>query len=105
MKLTTIREIWKNRENYIGKEISIGGWVRSNRDSKAFGFLMISDGTYFDQLQVVYHDDMENFAEIAKVQVGAALVIRGTLVATPQAKQPFEIQAAEISIEGPSASD
>ena len=105
MKLTTIREIWKNRENYIGKEISIGGWVRSNRDSKAFGFLMISDGTYFDQLQVVYHDDMENFAEIAKVQVGAALVIRGTLVATPQAKQPFEIQASEISIEGPSASD
>ena len=105
MKLTTIREIWKNRENYIGKEISIGGWVRSNRDSKAFGFLMISDGTYFDQLQVVYHDDMANFAEIAKVQVGAALVIRGTLVATPQAKQPFEIQASEISIEGPSASD
>ena len=105
MKLTTIREIWKNRENYIDKEISIGGWVRSNRDSKAFGFLMISDGTYFDQLQVVYHDDMENFAEIAKVQVGAALVIRGTLVATPQAKQPFEIQASEISIEGPSASD
>ena len=105
MKLTTIREIWKNRENYIDKEISIGGWVRSNRDSKAFGFLMISDGTYFDQLQVVYHDDMANFAEIAKVQVGAALVIRGTLVATPQAKQPFEIQASEISIEGPSASD
>ena len=105
MKLTTIREIWKDRESYIGKEISIGGWVRSNRDSKAFGFLMISDGTYFDQLQVVYHDDMANFAEIAKVQVGAALVIRGTLVATPQAKQPFEIQASEISIEGPSASD
>ena len=105
MKLTTIREIWKNRENYIDKEISIGGWVRSNRDSKAFGFLMISDGTYFDQLQVVYHDDMPNFSEIAKVQVGAALVIRGTLVATPQAKQPFEIQASEISIEGPSASD
>ena len=105
MKLTTIREIWKNRENYIDKEISIGGWVRSNRDSKAFGFLMISDGTYFDQLQVVYHDDMPSFSEIAKVQVGAALVIRGTLVATPQAKQPFEIQASEISIEGPSASD
>ena len=105
MKLTTIREIWKDRESYIGKEISIGGWVRSNRDSKAFGFLMISDGTYFDQLQVVYHDDMPNFAEIAKVKVGAALVIRGTLVATPQAKQPFEIQASEISIEGPSASD
>ncbi len=105
MKLTTIREIWKDRESYIGKEISIGGWVRSNRDSKAFGFLMISDGTYFDQLQVVYHDDMPNFSEIAKVQVGAALVIRGTLVATPQAKQPFEIQASEISIEGPSASD
>ncbi len=105
MKLTTIREIWKDRESYIDQEVSIGGWVRSNRDSKAFGFLMISDGTYFDQLQVVYHDSMANFAEIAKVQVGAALVIRGKLVATPQAKQPFEIQAEEISIEGPSASD
>lgn len=105
MKFTTIREIWKDRETFIGKELTIGGWVRSNRDSKAFGFLMISDGTWFDQLQVVYHDSMSNFSEICKTNVGAALIIRGTLIATPEAKQPFEIQAADIQIEGASASD
>ena len=63
MKLTTVREIWKNREAFLDQEITIGGWVRSNRDSKAFGFLMISDGSFFEQLQVVYHDTMPNFAE------------------------------------------
>ena len=105
MKFTTVRDIQKDKERYLGREITIGGWVRSNRDSKTFGFLMISDGTWFDQLQVVYHDSMENFAEIRKVNVGAALIIRGTLVATPEAKQPFEIQAEEISIEGSSAAD
>ena len=105
MKLTTIREIYKNREAFIDKEITIGGWVRSNRDSKAFGFLMISDGSWFEQLQVVYHDTMDNFAAVTKVNVGAALIIRGTLVATPDAKQPFEIQAEEITVEGASAPD
>ena len=105
MKLTTVREIWKNREAFLDQEITIGGWVRSNRDSKAFGFLMISDGSFFEQLQVVYHDTMPNFAEICKVNVGAALIIRGKLVATPQAKQPFEIQAEEVTIEGASAPD
>jgi len=105
MKLTTIREIYKNREAFIDQEITIGGWVRSNRDSKAFGFLMISDGSWFEQLQVVYHDTMDNFAAITKVNVGAALIIRGTLVATPNAKQPFEIQAEEITVEGASAPD
>ena len=105
MKLTTVREIYKNREAYLGKEVTIGGWVRSNRDSKAFGFLMISDGSWFDQLQVVYHDTMANFQEICKVNVGAALIIRGTLVATPEAKQPFEIQAEEVTVEGVSAPD
>ena len=105
MKLTTVREIYKNREAFLDKEVTIGGWVRSNRDSKAFGFLMISDGSFFEQLQVVYHDTMPNFAEICKVNVGAALIVRGKLVATPQAKQPFEIQAEEISVEGISAPD
>ena len=105
MKLATIREIWNNKEAWIGHEISVGGWVRSNRDSKAFGFLTVSDGTWFDPLQIVYHDTMSNFAEIRKINVGAALIICGTLVATPEAKQPFEIQAEEIRIEGSSAPD
>ena len=104
MKLNTLREIFKKPEDFLNKEVKIGGWVRSNRDSKSFGFLMISDGSYYQQIQVVYHDEMANFAEITKVNVGAALIITGELVPTPEAKQPFEIQAKEISVEGPSDS-
>ena len=105
MKLTTVKQIWENREAYLNREIDLGGWVRSNRDSKAFGFLTISDGSFFEPLQVVYHDSLSNFQLIRKINVGAALIIRGTLVATPDAKQPFEIQATEISVEGDSAPD
>lgn len=105
MDLVTVRELYKNREAYLGKEVSIGGWVRSVRASKAFGFIVVSDGTYFETLQVVYHDNMANFAEISKLNVGAAIIVKGTLVATPEAKQPFEIQAAEVTVEGPSAPD
>ena len=79
--------------------------MRSVRDSKSFGFLVLHDGSFFDPLQIVYHDTMENFAQVSKLNVGAAVIVKGTLVATPQAKQPFEIQAAEITLEGASAPD
>ena len=105
MKLIDIRELYKNQEAYLDKESTVGGWVRSIRDSKAFGFIVINDGTFFTPLQVVYHDDMENFEEISKLNVGAAVVVTGTLVATPQAKQPFEIQAKTVTVEGASAPD
>ncbi|MBR3637006.1 MAG: asparagine--tRNA ligase [Lachnospiraceae bacterium] len=104
-KLVSIRDIFKNREEYLNKEISVGGWVRSNRDSKSFGFVVINDGTFFEPLQVVYHDSLSNFADITKINVGAALIVKGTLVPTPEAKQPFEIQASEVVIEGDSAPD
>ncbi len=104
-KLVSIRDIFKNREEYLNKEISVGGWVRSNRDSKSFGFVVINDGTFFEPLQVVYHDSLSNFADITKINVGAALIVKGTLVSTPEAKQPFEIQASEVVIEGDSAPD
>jgi len=105
MDLVNIRELYKNREAYLGKEITVGGWVRSIRDSKAFGFIVVNDGTFFEPLQIVYHDTMENFEEISRLNVGAAIIVTGTLVATPQAKQPFEIQAREITVEGASAPD
>ena len=105
MDLVTVRELYKNREAYLNKEVSVGGWVRSVRASKAFGFIVVSDGTYFETLQIVYHDNMANFAEISKLNVGAAIIVKGTLVATPDAKQPFEIQAVEVAVEGPSAPD
>ena len=105
MDLVTVRELYRNREEYLDKEVTIGGWVRSIRDSKTFGFIVVNDGSFFENLQVVYHDNMENFGEISKLNVGAAIIVKGTLVATPQAKQPFEIQAAEVVVEGTSAPD
>ena len=105
MELIQIRDLFKNTKDYVGKTIEVGGWVRSVRASKAFGFIVLSDGTFFSPLQVVYHDTMANFAEISKVNVGAALIVKGTLVETPDAKQPFELQAEEVTVEGPSTSD
>ncbi len=105
MELVTVKELFRNTDKYIGKEVTVGGWLRSNRDSKQFGFIVINDGSFFDTLQVVYHDTMANFAEISKLNVGAAVIVKGELVATPQAKQPFEIQAKEVVVEGQSAPD
>jgi asparaginyl-tRNA synthetase len=105
MDLTDIRDLFRERDKYIGKEITVGGWIRTNRDSKQFGFLVINDGTFFEPLQVVYHDTLANFDEITKLNVGAAVVVKGELVATPEAKQPFEIQAKEVFVEGPSTPD
>lgn len=105
MKLTTVRELYKNREAYIDKEITVGGWVRTVRDSKTFGFITMNDGSYFQPLQIVYHDKMANFDEISHLNVGAAVIVKGILVATPNAKQPFEIQAEEVEVEGVSTPD
>lgn len=103
MELVTIKELYHNTDQYLNKKITIGGWLRNIRDSKSFGFLVINDGSFFETLQVVYHDSMENFEEISKLNVGAAVIVTGILVATPQAKQPFEIQAEEVAIEGGSS--
>ncbi len=105
MDFVTVRELYRNREEYIGKEITVGGWLRSIRDSKTFGFLVLHDGTFFETLQIVYSDELENFSEICKMNVGAAVIVKGTLVETPQAKQPFEIQASEVTVEGASTPD
>lgn len=105
MQLTTVRELYKDRDKYVGQAVEIGGWLRNIRDSKTFGFLVINDGTYFQTLQVVYTDKLNNFNDISKLNVGAAVIIKGTLVATPNAKQPFEIQADSVAIEGMSTPD
>ena len=103
MELTNIRELYREKEKFIGKEVQIGGWLRNIRDSKTFGFLVVNDGTFFEPLQVVYSDKLDNFAEISKLNVGAAVIVKGTLVETSNAKQPFEIQADVVEIEGVSA--
>ncbi len=105
MGSVNIREIYRDREKYLEQTVTIAGWVRSIRSSKNFGFIVVNDGTFFEPLQVVYHDGMANFAEVEKLNVGAAIIVTGKLVATPSAKQPFEIQAEEVVIEGESAPD
>ena len=104
MESVSIRELFCNTRDYTGKTVTVSGWVRSVRASKAFGFIVLHDGTFFSTLQVVYHDNLENFQEISKMNVGAALVVTGTVVETPEAKQPFELQAESIVVEGSSAS-
>ena len=105
MEITGLRDIFLSKEEYLNQEVCVSGWVRSNRDSKNFGFLTISDGTFFTPLQVVYHDEMANFSEIAKLGVGAAVIVSGKLIPTPEAKQEFELQAVEISVEGETQPD
>ena len=105
MELINIRDLFRDKEKYLGNKVTVGGWVRSVRDSKTFGFIVVNDGTFFEPLQVVYHDTMENFAQISKLNVGAAIIVTGTLIATPDAKQPFEIQADSIEVEGESTPD
>ena len=105
LNLVTVRELFRNRDEYIGKEVTVGGWIRTNRDSKTFGFIVLGDGTFFETLQIVYNDTLGNFQDICKLNVGAAVIAKGTLVATPNAKQPFELQATEVVVEGPSTPD
>ena len=105
MELTSVRSFFRDREQYIGKEVVTGGWVRSIRASKTFGFIVLHDGTFFEPIQVVYSDTLDNFETISKLNVGAAVIIKGTLVETPEAKQPFEIQASSVEIEGASSGD
>ena len=105
MDLTNIKQLFRNKEEYFDKEVTIGGWVRGNRDSKSFGFLVINDGTFFEALQVVYADKLENFDKITKLNIGSAVIAKGKIVATPDAKQPFEMQASQIVIEGESTPD
>ncbi len=105
MDLLNIRDLFRNKEEYFDKEVTVGGWVRGNRDSKSFGFLVVNDGTFFEALQIVYSDGLSNFDKITKLNIGSAVVAKGKIVATPDAKQPFEMQATEIMIEGESTPD
>ena len=100
MNILQIKDLYKNQQNYENRNITICGWVKSNRDSKSFGFLSVNDGTFFQPVQVVYDDTLSNYNTIRKINVGAALIITGKFLLTPDAKQPFEIQAQRVEIEG-----
>ncbi|WP_432405138.1 asparagine--tRNA ligase [Wukongibacter sp. M2B1] len=102
MKTVLVKDIYRNTEKYIDKTITVSGWVRTLRASKAFGFIELNDGSFFKNVQVVFEESLENFKEISKFTIASAVVIEGTLVATPGAKQPFEIKAAKVTLEADS---
>ena len=104
-QLLTVRELYRNIDAYAGKSVKLGGWVRNRRASKQFGFLMLSDGTFFSPVQVVITDQLANFAELSKINIGAALIVTGRVELTPDAKQPFELQAEAVAVEGASTPD
>jgi len=106
MKDIQIRSLFRETDKYADQEIVVRGWIRTNRGSNKFGFIELNDGTFFKSVQVVYEaDNLENFAEISKAPIAAALMVKGDFVLTPDAKQPFEIKAKEVVIEAGSDAD
>lgn len=106
MKDIQLKQLFRNTELYADKEVTIRGWIRTNRSSNKFGFVEINDGSFFKSVQVVYEDEiLDNFDEVGKAPIAAALLVEGTLVMTPEAKQPFEIKATKVIIEAGSDSD
>lgn len=106
MKNILIKDLYKKHDELQGQEIQVSGWVRTIRSSKVFGFIELNDGSFFKSVQIVFEDGkISNFKEIEKLGVGSALVVRGILENTPNAKQPFEIKASQIEIEGISMED
>lgn len=105
MKRTELRLIFADKEKYADKELTVCGWVKSVRAGKHISFLTINDGSCFNNLQIIAEDSMADFAEASKLNVGAAISVKGTLTLTPEAKQPFELHAEEITVEGASSPD
>ncbi|MFO7952295.1 MAG: asparagine--tRNA ligase [Bacillota bacterium] len=106
MKNITVRELVANHENYADKQVTVNGWIRNNRDQKSFGFIALNDGTHFNTIQAVYEKEfLDNYDQVAAMGVGSAIRVTGKLVLTPGARQPFEIKANEVSLEGASPGD
>lgn len=98
MEKTTIKDLYRDSEKYIGQEVEISGWVRTVRDSKTFGFIELNDGSFLNNLQIVFTDKLSNFTDVCKVTISSTLIVKGTIVKTENAKQPFEMQANSVEI-------
>ena len=105
MNRTAIAQLFADQETFAGKSVTVAGWARSIRDMKNLGFLSLNDGSCFKSLQVILDKALPNYAEVAGQNVGAAFIVTGQLVLTPGAKQPFELHAETVAVEGPSAPD
>ena len=99
-----VKSLYRNTNEYLSKEVTISGWIRTLRASNAFGFIEVNDGSFFKNIQVVFSSELANFKEISKLPISSSITVKGKLIETPEAKQPFEIQAEEIVIEGMSDS-
>ncbi len=98
MDKLTIKDLYKNTQNYIGNTITIEGWIKTLRDSKNFGFIEINDGSFFKNVQVVFDDNLSNFNDICKLSISSSVKVTGDFVKTDAAKQPFEIKATSIDV-------
>ena len=105
MQVVDVKQLYRQSAEYLNQEVVISGWVRTLRSSNAIGFIELNDGTFFKNMQVVFTQDLGNFAEIAKLSIASALTVKGQLVTTPGSKQPVEVHAHEIVVEGTSTSD
>ena len=105
MSIIPIKQLYRSTEDYINKNIKVSGWVKTERTSKNFGFIELNDGSFFKNLQIVFEEDLENFNDIAKLSVGSAIIAEGLLTESLGAKQPFELKAVRITIEGKSTPD
>jgi len=98
MKNTLVKDLYRNTEEYIGKDVQVSGWVRTVRDSKTFGFIELNDGSFYTNLQLVFNDTLDNFADICKLSISSSIIAMGTIVKTENAKQPFEMHVKELTI-------
>ena len=98
MEKVTIKDLYRNTENYIDKTVEVAGWVRTVRDSKAFGFIELNDGSFFNNLQIVFNDKLANFEEVRKLTISSSIIVNGKVVKTENAKQTFEIHADSVEI-------
>ena len=98
MKALTVKKLFSNTSEYTNKTFELEGWVKSLRDSKTFGFIELNDGTFFKNVQIVFNNELSNFDDICKLTLSSSIKVTGKMVETPNAKQPFEIQATKIEI-------
>ena len=106
MMETTVKKIYRDQQKHVSKELILKGWVRNHRAQKEFGFINFHDGTFFESLQVVYEEkSIDQFKEVQKIRVGSSILVKGELILTPNAKQPFEIKATHIELLGDAPED
>ena len=98
MENTLVKDLYRNTDNYIGKQVQVSGWVKTVRDSKTFGFIELNDGSFYTNIQIVFDDKLVNFADICKLTISSSIIVTGDVVKTENAKQPFEIKATNVEI-------